>query len=153
NRSIAWVLLVATVAWGLMAYAAMPKRKDPEIPVRLAAAIVAWPGAPAEKLEQLVTRKIEEKIAENSKIEHIDSTTRTGVAVVTFSVQEGVTDTSKEFDDIKLRLDTLAGTLPRGTQPIQFLKDFGDTTALMLTIASPRAGDVEVQLRAQQIEK
>src|SRR5262249_48150405 len=47
----------------------------------------------------------------------------------------------------------LAGTLPRGTQPIQFLKDFGDTTALMLTIASPRAGDVEVQLRAQQIEK
>jgi multidrug efflux pump subunit AcrB len=153
NRHVAWVLLVATVAWGLLAYVAMPKRKDPEIPVRLAAAIVGWPGAPAEKLEQLVTRKIEEKIAENSKIEHIDSTTRTGVAVVTFSVQEGVTDTSKEFDDIKLRLDTLAGSFPRGTQPIQFLKDFGDTTALMLTVASPRAGDVEVQLRAEQIEK
>jgi multidrug efflux pump subunit AcrB len=153
NRHVAWVLLVSTIIWGVMAYIAMPKRKDPEIPVRLAAAIVAWPGAPAEKLEQLVTRKIEEKIAENSKIEHIDSTTRTGVAVVTFSVQEGVTDTSKEFDDIKLRLDTLAGSLPRGTQPIQFLKDFGDTTALMLTIASPRAGDIEVQLRAEQIQK
>lgn len=153
NRHVAWVLLVATVAWGLLAYVAMPKRKDPEIPVRLAAAIVGWPGAPAEKLEQLVTRKIEEKIAENSKIEHIDSTTRTGVAVVTFSVQEGVSDTSKEFDDIKLRLDTLAGSFPRGTQPIQFLKDFGDTTALMLTVASPRAGDIEVQLRAEQIQK
>jgi multidrug efflux pump subunit AcrB len=153
NRQIAWVLLVVTVGWGVLSYVAMPKRKDPEIPVRLAAAIVAWPGAPADKIEQLVTRKIEEKIAENSKIEHIDSTTRTGVAVVTFSLQEGVKDTSKEFDDIKLRLDTLAGSLPSGTQPIQYLKDFGDTTALMLTIASPRAGDVEVQLRAGQIQK
>jgi len=153
NRHVAWALLVATVAWGMLAYSAMPKRKDPEIPVRVAAAIVAWPGAPAEKLEQLVTRKIEEKIAENSRIEHIDSTTRTGVAVVTFTVQEGVSDTGKEFDDIKLRLDTLTGSLPRGTQPIQFLKDFGDTTALMLTVASPRAGDVEVQLRAEQIQK
>src|SRR4029077_8736363 len=125
TRHVSWVVLLATVVWGLLSYVAMPKRKDPEIPVRVAAALIAWPGASAEKLEQLVTRKIEEKIAENNKIEHIDSTTRSGVAVVTFSVQEGVTDTSKEFDDIKLRLDTLTGSLPRGTQPIQFLKDFG----------------------------
>jgi multidrug efflux pump subunit AcrB len=131
----------------------MPKRKDPEIPVRVAAALVAWPGAKAEKIEQLVTRKIEEKIAESSKIEHIDSTTRTGVAVVTFTLQEGVRDTGKEFDDVKLRLDTLTGTLPEGTQPIQFMKDFGDTTALMLTVASPRASDVEIQLRAVQIAR
>src|SRR5215468_7534822 len=97
NRHVAWVLLVATVAWGVLSYVAMPKRKDPEIPVRVAAALVAWPGATAEKIEQLVTRKIEEKIAESSKIEHIDSTTRTGVAVVTFTLQEGVNDTSREF--------------------------------------------------------
>ncbi|MEY4582986.1 MAG: hypothetical protein RL701_7689 [Pseudomonadota bacterium] len=153
NRHVAWMLLVATVIWGLLSYNAMPKRKDPEIPVRVAAAIVGWPGAPAEKIEQLVTRKIEEKIAESSKIEHIDSTTRTGVAVVTFTLQEGVKDTSKEFDDIKIRLDTIVSSLPSGTQPIQFLKDFGDTTALMLTVASPRVGDVELQLRADQIRK
>jgi multidrug efflux pump subunit AcrB len=153
NRHVAWVLLAATVAWGVLSYSAMAKRKDPEIAVRVAAAIIAWPGAPAEKIEQLVTRKIEEKIAESSKIEHIDSTTRTGIGVIVFTLQEGVKDTSKEFDDIKLRLDTLAGTLPVGTQPIQFLKDFGDTTALMLTIASPRVGDVELQLRAEQIQK
>src|SRR3954464_11501221 len=99
NRHVAWVALLATVAWGLMSYAAMPKRKDPEIPVRVAAAIVAWPGAPAEKIEQLVPRKIEEKIAESSKVEHIDSTTRTGVAVITVQLQENVKEPAKEFDD------------------------------------------------------
>ena len=153
NRHVAWIALVATVAWGILSYFAMPKRKDPEIPVRVAAAVVAWPGASAEKLEQLVTRKIEEKISENSKVEHIDSTTRTGVAVITVVLQEGVKEPGKEFDDIKLKLDTLAGQLPQGVQPINFLKDFGDTTALMLTVASPRAGEVELQLRADKIKR
>lgn len=151
NRHVAWVALVATIVWGVLSYAAMPKRKDPEIQVRVAAALVAWPGAPAEKMEELVTRKIEAKIAENAKVEHIDSTTRTGVAVVTVTLQEGVKDTGKEFDDVKLKLDTLAGTFPQGVGPVQFLKDFGDTTALMLTVASPPAGDVEIQLRSDRI--
>jgi multidrug efflux pump subunit AcrB len=153
NRHVAWIALVATAVWGLLSYLAMPKRKDPEIPVRVAAAVVVWPGAAAEKLEELVTRKVEEKIAENSKVEHVESTSRTGVTVITITLQEGVRDVGKEFDDIKIRLDTLQGTFPQGVQPLQFLKDFGDTTALMLTIASPRASEVEVQLRAQAIAR
>ncbi len=153
NRHVAWIALVATVLWGILSYVSMPKRKDPEIPVRVAAAIVAWPGAPAEKVEQLVARKVEEKIAENAKVEHIDSTTRTGITVVTVTLQENVKEPPKEFDDIKMKLDTLEGSFPQGVQPIQFLKDFGDTTALMLTVASPRASDVEIQLRAAQIER
>jgi multidrug efflux pump subunit AcrB len=48
NRHVAWIALFATVVWGILSYVAMPKRKDPEIPVRVAAAIVAWPGAGAE---------------------------------------------------------------------------------------------------------
>ncbi|HVJ93770.1 MAG TPA: efflux RND transporter permease subunit, partial [Labilithrix sp.] len=153
TRHVSWIVLLATVAWGLFSYVAMPKRKDPDIPVRFAAALVAWPGAPAEKIEQLVTRKVEEKLAENAMVEHIESTTRTGVAVITVSLQEYVKDPAKEFDDLKLKLDTLEGSFPPGVQPIHFLKDFGDTTALMLTVASPKAGGVELQLRAAQIEK
>ena len=34
---------------------------------------------------------------------------------------------------------------------MQFMKDFGDTSALMMTVASPRASDVDVQLRAEKV--
>ncbi|MCL2447654.1 MAG: efflux RND transporter permease subunit [Polyangiaceae bacterium] len=152
NRHVSWVLLVATVAWGLLSYVAMPKRKDPEVPVRVAAAVVAWPGAPAEKVEQLVTRRLEEKIAESPKILKITSTTRAGVAVVTIELDEGVKNAPQEFDDIEQRLETIHD-LPAGTGPIQFLKDFGTTVALMLTVASPRPSDVEIQLRAAEIQR
>src|SRR5512144_2200082 len=119
TRHVAWVLLVGTVAWGLYAYGRMPKRKDPEVQVRVAAAVAAWPGADAEKMEEYITRPIEEKIAENSRIKKIESSTRRGVAVVTLELEEGLKDTAKELDDIKLKLDTIRD-LPSGALPIDF---------------------------------
>jgi multidrug efflux pump subunit AcrB len=85
NRHISWVLLVFTILWGVFSYLTMPKRKDPEIPVRVAAAVLSWPGAKAENVEERFTRVVERKLAENSKIERIESTTRAGVAVVTMA--------------------------------------------------------------------
>lgn len=150
NRHIAWVLLVATVLWGVWGYVKMPKRKDPEVPVRIAVAVCPWPGASAEKIEQLVTQRIEEKIAENSKVMKIDSISRTSVSIVYVELTEGLKDTARELDDIKLRLDGIHD-LPEGAGPIRFVKDFGDTAALMLTVASPPPSDVEIALRARSI--
>ena len=151
TRAVAWVLLILLVAWGIHAYRTMPKRKDPEIPVRVAAAIGSWPGASAERMEDLLTRPMEEKIAENTRVERIDSTTRSGTAVVTVTLLSDTKDTGKEFDDIRLKLDTLRN-LPEGAS-ITFIKDFGETTALMLTVASPRASAMEVQLRADAVKE
>jgi multidrug efflux pump subunit AcrB len=151
NRQIAWVALIGVILWGLLAYAAMPKRKDPEVPVRVAAVVASWPGAPAQKMEELVTRRIEDKIAENPNIEKIDSNTRGGIAVITFFIEDRIKDRAKEFDDINLRLNTIRD-LPEGAQFV-FQKDFGQTTALMLTVASPKPSEVELQLRAEQIQR
>ena len=68
HRHISWVLFLGVLAWGVGAYQAMPKRKDPDIPVRQVAVATPWPGQSAERVEQLVTRKIEEKLAQNIKV-------------------------------------------------------------------------------------
>src|ERR1041385_4199175 len=80
TRQVAWVLLIGTALWGVYGYLRMPQRKDPDIPIRQALALCPWPGASAEKIEQLVTRRIEEKIAENVRVEKVESNTRTGIA-------------------------------------------------------------------------
>ncbi|MET0385001.1 MAG: efflux RND transporter permease subunit [Polyangiales bacterium] len=152
TRHVSWVLLVATLAWGIFAYVSMPKAKDPLVPVRIAVATATWPGASAEKLEQLVTRKIEEKMAENSKVEKIESISRAGVAVVYVTLAESVIDRAKELDDIATRLSNIRD-FPPGVSPVDFVKDFGDTAALMLTVASPKVSEVELDLRARSVEK
>ncbi len=114
---------------------------------------VRGPAPAPRRSKQLVTRRIEEKIAENVKVDKIESNTRTGITAVYITLVEGTAeDTGKEFDDIKLKLDTIRD-LPDGAGPIDFVKDFGDTAALMLTVASPRITDAEIGVRAQSIKR
>src|SRR6185312_4091941 len=88
TRQVAWVLLIGTVLWGVYGYAKMPQRKDPDIPIRQALALCPWPRASAEKIEQLVTRRKEQKIAENVKTDKIESNSRTSIAAVYITLVE-----------------------------------------------------------------
>lgn len=127
HRAVSWVLLVAVAGWGIFGYLSMPKRKDPDIPVRLALAVCPWPGVTAEKVEQLVTRTIEAAIEQNSTIHPpgpgtdygIQSVTLDGVAYVYIQLAENVADTLKQFSDINLKLKAI-NNLPSGAGPIQF---------------------------------
>ncbi len=158
HRQVAMTLLLATFAWGWYGYQNMPKRKDPNIPVRVAVAQCPWPGATAEQVEQLVTRPIEQTVAQNSTIRPpspsnfgIRSLSFPGVAFVYVQLDDSVADKKKQFSDINLKLNQLNGRLPRGAGPIQFNSDFGDTAALMLTVASPLASPTEIALRARAV--
>src|SRR5262249_47610050 len=152
TRPVAWVTLVAVVVMGILGYRAVPKRNDPFIKVRSAVAIAPWPGAPAEKVEEQLTRKVDEKIAQNGDVDKIESTSRSGVSVVTVTLRDElpIREISKAFDDIDLKLRSIQD-LPQGSLPIDFNKDFGDTAALMLTVASPKVSDVELELRARDL--
>jgi len=152
TRQVSWILLIITLLWGAYAYYAMPKRKDPEVKVRKALAVCVWPGASAEEVEQQVTRKIEEKMAQNSRVETVESISRSNVSVVYLALDEQVEDIGKELDDVRLKLDNIRD-LPDGAGPIEFVKDFGDTAALMLTVASPKVNDVVIQAKAQAVER
>ena len=57
----------------------------------------------------------------------------------------------KEFSDMNLKLNSLS--LPQGAGPIKFNSDFGDTAALMLTVASPLEDQTAIAVRSHAIEQ
>src|SRR6266851_3367795 len=156
---VSWVLLVGVLVWGLYGYHSMPQRKDPDIPVRVAVAACSWPGATAQQVEQYITRPIEDAVAENKTIHPgtaadygIRSVSIPGYAFVYVQLAEEISDVKRQFSDINLKLNALNSQLPPGAGPISFQSDFGDTAALMLTIASPKADSVEIDIRARGIQ-
>src|SRR6266576_955546 len=159
HPQVSWVLLMGVLVWGWFGYHSMPQRKDPDIPVRVAVAFCSWPGATAQQLEQFVTRPIEDAVAENKTIHPgtasdygVRSVSLPGAAYVYVQLAEYVSDVKRQFSDINLKLDALNSQLPSGAGPISFQSDFGDTAALMLTIASPKADSVEIDIRARGIQ-
>jgi multidrug efflux pump subunit AcrB len=158
NRQISWIILIATVVLGVYGYAKMPKRKDPSIPVRVASVQTQWPGADSEQVEQLVTRPIESTIAQNPNIRApnggdfgIKSLSLPGLSIVQVQLSDTVKDSKKEFSDMNLKLNSLS--LPQGAGPIKFNSDFGDTAALMLTIASPLEDASTITVRVHAISE
>ncbi|HKE32854.1 MAG TPA: efflux RND transporter permease subunit, partial [Candidatus Angelobacter sp.] len=160
HRQVALVLLLGTFFWGWYGYSKMSKRKDPVIPVRIAVAACKWPGATAEEIEQLITRPIEQAMAQNQAVKPpsgsdygIRSLSFPNFALVFVQLDENVKDTTKQLNDINLRLNELSDKLPHGAGPIQFNSNFGDTAALMLTVASPPVSDIDIALRARSVRK
>jgi multidrug efflux pump len=159
HPQVSWVLLVGVLVWGWFGYHSMPQRKDPDIPVRVAVATCSWPGATAQQVEQFVTHPIEDAVAQNKTIHPgtaadygIRSISIPGYAYVYVQLAENVSDVKRQFSDINLKLNALSSQLPQGAGPISFQSDFGDTAALMLTIASPKADSIEINVRARAIQ-
>jgi len=149
---LTWVLLAGTVVWGIYGYTHMPQRKDPDIPIKAALVVTPWPGASAEKVEELVTKPVEKVIASNNKISKIESVSRSNSSVITFYISDDLKDVSTVLDDVGGRLAAIH-TLPDGAGPIQYQRDFGDTSTLMLTVASPKASPADIELRASRLQE
>src|ERR1700692_3901200 len=159
HPQVSWVLLFGVLVWGWFGYRSMPQRKDPDIPVRVGVASCSWPGATAQQVEQLITRPIEDTVAQNKTIHAgtaadygVRSISLPGYSYVYIQLIDDVDDLKRQFSDINLKLNALNGQLPQGSGPITFQSDFGDTAALMLTVASPQADSVEIDLRSQSIQ-
>ena len=114
--------------------------------------VTPWPGISADKVEQLVTRKIEQAATGNSKVDRVESTTQDNISVVTVRLLDSIQNTQQEFQDIGQRLNQITD-LPQGAGPITWISDFGDTAALMLTVASPPVPDLEINLRARGVRE
>ncbi len=152
QQQVSWVCLIVAILWGVYGLVNMPQRKDPDIPVRQAMIIVPWQGTAAEQVEQIVTKKIEQAISLNQWVTEIKSASRAGSSMVQFELAEkGSYDRDKELDDVKIKLDAIHD-LPTGAGPILYIKDFGDTSALMLTVASPPADPATVAWMSKQVE-
>src|SRR6202140_5056575 len=159
HPQVSWVLLAGVLIWGWFGYNSMPQRKEPNIPVRVGVASCSWPGATSQQVEQLITRPIEDTVAQNKTIHAgtpadygVRSISLPGYSYVYIQLIDDVDDLKRQFSDINLKLNALNSQLPQGAGPISFQSDFGDTAALMLTIASPKADQVEINIRAQEIQ-
>ena len=116
QRQVSWVCLIGTVLWGIVGYFSMPQRKDPDIPVIIALAICRWPGIDAVRIEDRIVRRMEATVAENSHVETIRSTVRTGIAFVYVELKEGTTGTG-EFSTTSPSSSPLSETCPRERAP------------------------------------
>ena len=152
HREVGWLALVAVLIWGFLSYRMLPQQEDPVLPGRIARVVCVLPGATAARVEQLVTRPVEKKIAELETIEEMSSETREGVVIVTLGQRSAsLARTEQEWDKLRAKLTEVA--LPEGAWAPQLQTDFGDVTTLLLGITGAAEGDHRsLEIAADRLE-
>src|SRR5690606_26772361 len=99
---------------GLSAVLTMPQEEDPKVLKRNVLVLTSYPGASAERVERLVTEKIENKLREIAQVDEIRSVSSAGLSSVSIQLLDAVTDNVPPFADIRDALDEVTPFLPAG---------------------------------------
>jgi len=118
------VLLVTVVLMGILSYFSLSRDSMPSYTVRVANVISEFPGASPERVEQLVTDKVEKLVQELPELKEMASTSRTGLSVVTVTLKDDVTpeELQSVWNRLRRKLSNMED-LPENVNP--FLDDDG----------------------------
>lgn len=144
-RPIVLTLVTLLMAWGLVSFFTMPRREDPEYTVRTCAVSTNWSGAPATKVEELITKPIEEACDRIDAVDVVRSTTKNGLSTVFVDAEDSVTPEMIANVWDKVRANVARVKMPeQGITPI-VNDEYGDTHVILATIyQTPLPGELEI---------
>ncbi len=121
---------------GLIALFNLPRSEDPKIPFRFALITTVYPGASAERMENLVTRKIEEAVKEVHEVSFVNSLSRNNASGVLIKLKDDYKNLRPIWDRLRRKVDRVAQDLPDGVQGPFFNDEYGEVFGIIVTIAS-----------------
>lgn len=118
KRKITLLFFTMVVLVGFMSFFQLPKQESPDIIVNMAIVTTIYPGASPEKVEQTVTKKLEEKINELQGLNYIASTSSLGVSSIMVETK-GDVDPKQKWDELRKKVKDAEADLPADAkQPI-----------------------------------
>jgi multidrug efflux pump len=152
NNRITLVVLAIIFIAGLKTFAHMPRAYDPGFVVRTAQVLTYFPGASPQRVEQLVSSKIEDAVKEIPELDFVKSESRTGVSIVLVNIKESYTDMRPIWDNLRRKIDDIASELPEGTSVPVINDEFGDVYGVVMTLRGEGFDYAELQEIADRVK-
>ena len=145
-RTVIVTFAALMTVWGIVTFATMPRREDPEFTIRTCVVQTRWVGAPAIKVEELITDKLEEELDSIEEVDYLNSETTNGQSVIYVNLDDNVPtqEIKQVWDKVRAKVDLVEMPEP-SVRPV-VNDEFGDTTVLLLGIyQTPLEGEAEVR--------
>lgn len=144
NGRLMTLMILIIIVSGLASLHVLPRSEDPDMVNRAASVITKFPGASAERVEALVTEKIEQKLRKLSEIDYLESTSRPEISVIQVKLKGEVKDSDPVFSRIRDILSDVAPHLPRETLPssLEDERSFAYTQLVSLNWTADEAPDM-----------
>ncbi len=135
KNSVLTLSIVFVLAFlGFNAFKNMPQNSMPPYTVRFSNVVTTFPGASPERVEMLVTDKIEKQLQQIAELDSVESESRTGISVVSIQIKDEYTKMQPIYDKIRRKVEEIQHELPQGSQVKIQDEDLADIYGIIYSI-------------------
>lgn len=138
NFRITFLIVGCLFVFGIYALARIPKQEFPEYTIRQGVVVGIYPGATAEEVEEQLAKPLEQFLMTYKEVKRAKttSTSQNGMCYVMVELNDDVNDKDEVWSKVKHGLAAFKMQLPAGVAAVVTNDDFGDTSALLITLES-----------------
>lgn len=137
-RQIIILVTCCLIAFGIYSLPQMQKNEFPNFTIRQGMVVAVAPGNTVEEMTEQVTKPLEDYIFSYKEVkkEKTFSTTRDGIVFIQVELNDELKDKDTFWSKFKHGMASFKAQLPSNVLAVQVLDDFGDTSALLITMES-----------------
>lgn len=132
------LLVCVLIAFGIYALKVMNKNEFPSFTIREGVVAAVYPGATVEQIENEVLKPLEDYIFSYKQVDKTKTHSQisAGMLIIFVELDNDVQDSKPFWNEFKIGMDQVKLTLPPGVLAVETLSNFGDTSALLITMQS-----------------
>lgn len=138
HNGITFFLIGVFVLVGIWGLFKMPKQEFPDFTVRQGVVVGVYPGATSAQVEEQLAKPLEQFLFTYKEVKKDKTYTmsRNGVVYAMVELEDDVNNKDEVWSKIKHGLSTFKMQLPAGVLAVIANDDFGDTSALLISLES-----------------
>ncbi|AVP94287.1 efflux RND transporter permease subunit [Aeromonas rivipollensis] len=155
HRAVVLFLLILITVAGTLGFGKLGQLEDPNFSVPSMTAMVAWPGATAQQLQDEVLNRMEKKFEQLDHFEKVVTFSRQGFGGMTISVKGGTpkADQQEAWYQARKKLADLELELPDGVVGPIFNDEFGDVYGLIYAVKGDGVSLADLADQAEIIKR
>lgn len=143
-------MLAVLLLSGIRSFNSMPRDDMPPFLIRYMTVVTSYPGASPERVENLISDKIEKVVQEVPEVDYITSESRTGISIVSISLKESVFELQPVFDRLRRKVESAKSTLPEGCS-VKIDDEVGDVFGVIVGLTAEGYSYAEIKDIADDI--
>lgn len=155
HKSMMYYIIAVVFVSGLFAYFNLGRMENPAFTIREMVITVAWPGASAEDIANLVVDPVEKQLQKATNLDYIKSFSRPGVGIIYVNLTEDTpaAQVDQHWLEVRNLVNDITGSLPSGTLPPAFDSQFDDVYGSIYAVTGADYSPEELRQRAETIRR
>ena len=154
NPVLVHMITIATIVLGSYMLINMPRELERDMSFNWALIWVAYPGVSPEEMEKLITKPIEDEIADVNKIESITSTAAEGFTGISVKFDQNISrnEFDKLYQDLRTELDKVQNLPEDAEDPAMFKLESNTLTPVIDVVVAGDFPEKERQELAEELQ-